>query len=84
MFLLKYSLIFQILLVSIAIHAQERIALVIGNADYQTSPLNNSVNDAQDIASTLKELDFKVTLVTDGNKQAMAIGTKVNSRTARK
>jgi len=30
-----------------------RLALVIGNATYKTSPLRNPVNDAHDIARTL-------------------------------
>ena len=33
-----------------------RLALVIGNATYKTSPLRNPVNDAHDIARTLNQL----------------------------
>ena len=40
--------------------ASKRTALVIGNSDYKTAPLRNPVNDANDIASALKELDFYV------------------------
>jgi len=35
-------------------HAEKRLALVIGNANYQISPLKNPVNDAKQIAQTLK------------------------------
>ena len=44
---------------------------MIGNADYQVSALKNALNDAQDIASTLEELDFSVTLVQNANKREM-------------
>ena len=44
---------------------ERRIALVIGNENYEQSPLNNPVNDATLIAESLKELDFDVTLVTN-------------------
>lgn len=40
---------------------QKRVALVIGNADYQkTSRLQNPVNDARDVAAALRELGFEV------------------------
>lgn len=37
-----------------------RVALVIGNSDYQTSPLKNPVNDAQVMSNTLKDVGFDV------------------------
>jgi carboxyl-terminal processing protease len=37
-----------------------RIALVIGNGDYENAPLANPVNDARLIAQTLRQLDFQV------------------------
>ena len=84
--LVKYFLIWQLLFASVVIHAQERIALVIGNADYQSSALDNSVNDAIDIAKTLQDLNFQVTLVTDKNKTQMQsaiaeFGGKLNKDT---
>src|SRR5205085_1559412 len=39
---------------------QRRIALVIGNARYRDSPLNNPEQDARLIARTLRGLDFEV------------------------
>jgi len=39
---------------------QNRIALIIGNSDYRTAPLNNPVNDARDMADALRQLKFKV------------------------
>lgn len=38
----------------------KRLALVIGNGAYKTSPLKNSVNDAQDMARILDLLGFEV------------------------
>ena len=40
--------------------AGQRVALVIGNSDYEVSPLDNPVNDARAIAKALRKLDFKV------------------------
>lgn len=40
--------------------ANDRIALVIGNSDYPSSPLRNPVNDANDIADRFRQLGFKV------------------------
>jgi len=48
-----------------------RIALIIGNANYQSAPLRNPVNDANDMASVLKEKGFVVTLLTDASKRQM-------------
>src|SRR5262252_6378276 len=43
------------------VHANERVALVIGNSAYQhTPPLYNPKNDAADMAAILKELGFQV------------------------
>jgi formylglycine-generating enzyme required for sulfatase activity len=51
------------------VHAagEPRIALVVGNAGYEDSPLANPVNDASDMAKELKRLGFAVTLRTNQN-----------------
>ena len=51
-----------------------RSALVIGNAAYSEDigSLKNPGNDATDMAATLRQLDFAVTLVRDANHQRMA------------
>lgn len=46
-------------------------ALVIGNAAYRSASLKNPANDAADIAAQLRELGFRVNLLTDINQQAM-------------
>ena len=51
--------------ISISFFSQEnekRLALVIGNANYEKGELKNPVNDARLIASTLDSLNFKVIL----------------------
>jgi Caspase domain/Lysozyme inhibitor LprI len=40
---------------------ERRVALVIGNAAYDTAPLRNPVNDARAMATTLRTLGFEVT-----------------------
>ncbi|HYG03617.1 MAG TPA: caspase family protein, partial [Chryseosolibacter sp.] len=51
---------------------ERRLALVIGNADYQFSgKLKNTVNDANLMVSTLKELGFDVITKNDATKVEM-------------
>ena len=49
----------------------ERLALVIGNGAYQKVPLKNPINDAEDMAATLKKLGFKVILKKDADQRTM-------------
>jgi hypothetical protein len=49
----------------------KRIALVIGNAKYQSSPLRNPINDANDISNALKQSGFEVIDLRDANLQQM-------------
>jgi hypothetical protein len=48
-----------------------RVALVIGNGQYSGAPLRNPPNDANAIASTLKNLNFDVDLKVDCTRDAM-------------
>ena len=65
---MRKLLIAFLLIISFNVYALDRIALVIGNAEYLVKPLNNSVNDAKDISRycyvrkiiELFELDCKV------------------------
>ncbi|MBL4661583.1 MAG: caspase family protein, partial [Alcanivoracaceae bacterium] len=63
-----------ILAVQTQLHASERrIALVIGNAKYNTmGKLANPVNDANDMAEALKKLDFEVISGTNLSKSQMS------------
>jgi hypothetical protein len=49
----------------------ERLALVVGNGAYQTAPLNNPINDAEDMAEILKKLGFKVILKKNADQRTM-------------
>ena len=52
--------------------AGKRVALVIGNGAYEHVPaLKNPANDATDLATTLGELGFEVTLHTDKAQSGM-------------
>jgi hypothetical protein len=51
--------------------AQSRVALVIGNADYNEAPLRNPLNDARDMAQALRDLGFEVIEVTNATKKRM-------------
>ena len=49
-----------------------RQALVIGNSEYRhAGRLRNPVNDARAIGSTLQQLGFDVTLLTDADQRKM-------------
>ena len=50
----------------------ERIALIIGMGNYQFVPgLDNTINDARDIADTLDGIGFDVTLLLDATQQEL-------------
>jgi uncharacterized caspase-like protein len=48
-----------------------RMALVIGNASYDISPLKNPLNDATDMAAALQRLGFTVTRRLNANQAEM-------------
>ena len=50
-----------------------RVALVVGNAEYQRNRLSNPANDARLIAETLRKIGFIVVMKTDLNKQQMSL-----------
>jgi len=50
---------------------EQRTALVIGNSTYSSGPLRNPVNDATDMAATLKRLGFDVILKKNATQQDM-------------
>lgn len=56
-----------------SISGEQRIALVIGNADYQgaSNKLDNPVNDAELMAQTLTEVGFRVTKVLNATRFEM-------------
>lgn len=65
--------------------AENRTALIIGNADYTESPLKNPGNDARDMAEALQQIGFDVTLSVDVNRREMGksireFGKKLRNR----
>ncbi|MCP4752277.1 MAG: caspase family protein [Proteobacteria bacterium] len=50
---------------------ERRTALVIGNSDYKIGRLKNPVNDAEDMAGVLKQMGFRVTLLTNVSQRKM-------------
>ena len=54
-----------------ASETDRRTALVVGNGDYESSPLKNPVNDAQDMARSLEGLGFDVTTLINANHRQM-------------
>jgi formylglycine-generating enzyme required for sulfatase activity len=66
--------------------SEGRIALVIGNAKYATSPLRNPENDAKDIAATLRRMKFSVAEYTNLTNRQMVdavakFGDQLNKNT---
>jgi TPR repeat protein len=63
--------------------AAGRVALVIGNSDYEhTADLLNPENDASDLAAVLKRLDFKVTKVSNQSYDSMRRNLRAFARAA--
>ena len=56
---------------SITVDIRSRRALVIGNNKYYNSPLNNCVNDANDVTEKLLAMNFNVQLGLNCNYQQM-------------
>ena len=50
---------------------QRRVAVVIGNSEYEKSQLNNPVHDAQAMARLLRRLDFEVELAENGSRREL-------------
>jgi uncharacterized caspase-like protein len=51
--------------------AEQRVALVIGNAAYRIDPLDNAVNDARLVASSLKTAGFDVALAENLDRRSL-------------
>src|SRR4051812_28675487 len=61
-----------LMLSCVGVHAETRVALVIGNGDYRnTSKLSNPRNDANDVAAALKRIGFTTIVGIDLDKAGM-------------
>ena len=63
--MLRYLIILLLPLTLFSQTEEKRLALVIGNSNYDKGPLNNPVNDAVLMAKTLEDLHFDVILDTN-------------------
>ena len=85
----KFSFLIGILLwqgMILSTQATERVALIIGNGQYQISriSLDNPVNDARDIAQALKSLGFRVIHKENATKRTMQQAISEFARRLRK
>lgn len=64
--------------------AERKVALVVGNAHYKNPSLilSNPKNDAEDVATLLRSLDFDVTLTVEADKRSFDIAMTQFARTA--
>src|SRR5690349_19407275 len=51
--------------------AADRVALLIGNNNYGSTPLRNAANDARDLGDALKELGFQVIVRENATRKDM-------------
>ena len=59
------------MLLATAAGAADRVALLIGNNNYSSTPLRNAANDAKDLGDTLKELGFQVIVRDNTSRKDM-------------
>ncbi|MGR3723413.1 caspase family protein [Abyssibius alkaniclasticus] len=73
MFLKRIVLVLLIATAPAGAYAANRVALLIGNSNYDNPDLSlrNPVNDAELLAQSLRDLDFDVTVVTDEDRDGM-------------
>ena len=75
--------LFTLLILTAQVRANQRVALVIGNAKYRHAPaLANPLNDAGDIGAALDRLGFKVTRLDNADQFGMIRGLKAFTRAA--
>ncbi len=65
------TILLLIMLQALPACAIERVALVIGNGNYESAPLANPVNDATDIAASLRRMGFTVILKKNATLEVM-------------
>lgn len=77
---LRFILLGVIFCMPAFVYAKNKVALVVGNSNYESSKLRNPINDAMDVAAALKKLGFKVHLVLDANQEEFETAVNVFSR----
>ena len=72
---MRFLLAIVLCLVATLTWAETRVAFIIGNSAYETvSPLDNPINDAQDMTVALEGLGFRVILGSDATMDEMRRG----------
>src|ERR1700688_4481258 len=70
---LALGFVVSLLALAAPVHAEKRVALVIGNNDYKNVPkLQKAVNDARTMGDTLKQLGFSVMVAENQTRQAFS------------
>ena len=69
--IIKILLILSCFIFAAESFAQKRVALVIGNSDYQKGPLRNPTNDARGISKVLRSLEFEVDVKLNASQADM-------------
>ena len=65
---LKYAILGLCFLCALPVHSSQRVALVIGNANYEHAPLlANPINNSVDLSAALERLGFAVTRLENLN-----------------
>ena len=59
-----------------SIHAEHRIALLIGNSTYEVRPLKNPANDVTALGQRLAKLGFESNVVVNANTDTMETAAK--------
>ena len=75
-----------LLLLPTALHAQSRVALLVGNLAYKESvgPLRNPHNDVALIERALDKLGFKVTIIKDAGYKSIDTALKTHIQQVRR
>jgi uncharacterized caspase-like protein len=80
MFIIISVLFLLFLSTAIAIENERKVALIIGNGEYSSSPLANSVNDANDIADALQDCGFTIIKRINANRSQMREAVRLFGR----
>ena len=82
-FFLKYAVLALCLMCALPVHSSQRVALVIGNANYEHAPLlANPINDSVDLSAALERLGFAVTRLENLSQQNLRRSLQEFSRAA--
>ncbi len=74
LFLVSFILAICLSITPRAVKASNRVALVVGNSDYQLESLETPIDDAQDISAALSSIGFEVITLTNANRRELLEG----------